>query len=86
MTFYALTDKDEELGFLPIDLIGHVSKPKRYSYLFPQLTKKDLAKKNPPYILNRIERDFAGLEPIQKPISNSSKQIQKNLETELQFF
>ncbi len=77
MTLYALNDKDEELGFVPIDFLGYAPKGKKLTHLYPQ--ERNRINKESSY-LARIERDFAGLEPIQKPIlinTTSSKLEQK---------
>ena len=61
MTFYALNDKDEELGFTPIDFLGYTFKGKKPTYLYPQERRRN----NNRY-LARIERDFAGIEEAPK--------------------
>jgi len=82
MTFYVLYEKDEELGFVPIDFLGYNPKGKKPTYLFPQeRINKDRTKTH----LARIERDFAGLESTKKSISVNSNSLQKNLEGKIIF-
>jgi len=78
MTLYAINDKDEELGFTPIDFLGYTFKGKKPTYLYPQERRRNNS------YLARIERDFAGIETHQLNLNNS-KSPEKKLEDKIFF-